>query len=241
LLPPKRSRFHLAVLQSALVEKWPHISLERLFRTYMLVRDGSTGIMISMRSANQAPKITRAPDASKARIVDAAQIAFGKIGYARSSVRDIAEAAGVAPSLVMYFFGSKERLFEEALARSVQITAALSVPRDAFGENAIDMLSRQRTDAVNAATMLAQSIADPAARAVAGKLLRQMVLEPIADWLSVPHADGRARLIVMLTLGFTTFRLLVPPDETDAEEERYIIGWMEQTLQQLTDSIGPDK
>lgn len=45
-----------------------------------------------------------------ARIRDAAVARFGAVGYARSSVRDIAADAGVSPGLVMHHFGSKEGL-----------------------------------------------------------------------------------------------------------------------------------
>jgi AcrR family transcriptional regulator len=185
--------------------------------------------------ARQAQKLTRAPEQSRARILDAAQVAFGTVGYARSGVREIAEAAGVAPSLVMHYFGSKEALFEQAFVRSVQMTAALSVAREKFGANALALLSEGQTDTVRAAAMLAQSIGDPAARAVAGELIEEVVLGPIGAWLGAPHGRGRAQLVAMLTLGFTSLRMLVPPDPS-AEEDRYVAAWMARTLQRLADN-----
>jgi len=184
--------------------------------------------------ARQAQRVTRAPEESKARILDAAQIAFGTIGYARSGVREIAESAGVAPSLVMHYFGSKEALFEQAFIRSVQMTAALSVARENFGLNSLELLSEDQADNVRAAAMLAQSIGDPAARAVAGELIEEAVLAPMADWLGKPHARGRAQLVAMLALGFTSLRMLVPPDP-QAKEDRYVADWMARTLQRLAD------
>jgi AcrR family transcriptional regulator len=184
--------------------------------------------------ARQAQRATRAPEESKARILDAAQIAFGSTGYARSGVREIAEAAGVAPSLVMHYFGSKEALFEQAFIRSVQMTAALSVAREDFGANSLELLSEGQADTVRAAAMLAQSIGDPTARTVAGELMEDAVLGPIANWLGAPHACGRARLVAILALGFTSLRMLVPPDPA-AEEDRYVAAWMARTLQHLAD------
>jgi AcrR family transcriptional regulator len=185
--------------------------------------------------ARQAQRLTRAPEESKARILDAAQIAFGTVGYARSGVREIAEAAGVAPSLVIHYFGSKEALFAEAFSRSVKMTAALSVARDEFGANALELLSEEQTDTVRAAAMLAQSIGDPAARSVAGGLMEQAVLGPMADWFGAPHARGRAQLVAMLTLGFTAFRLLVPQEGPEAEDDSYVSAWMARTLQRLAE------
>src|ERR1700748_1568232 len=101
--------------------------------------------------ARQGQRGTRAPEESKAPILDAGQIAFGTIGYARSGVREIAEAAGVAPSLVMHYFGSKEALFEQAFVRSVQMTAALSVAREDFGANSLELLTAGQGDTLRAA------------------------------------------------------------------------------------------
>jgi AcrR family transcriptional regulator len=178
--------------------------------------------------------VSRAPEESKARILDAAQIAFGTVGYARSGVREIAESAGVAPSLVMHYFGSKETLFEQAFLRSVQMTAALSVARDDFGDNALALLSEDQADTTRVAAMLAQSIGDPAARAVAGRLMEEAVIAPMAEWLGKPHAQGRAQLVAMLALGFTTLRMLVPTNR-QSEQDRYVAGWIARTLQRLAD------
>jgi AcrR family transcriptional regulator len=186
-----------------------------------------------MARSAQARKTTRAPDKSKARILEAAQAAFGTVGYARTGVREIAEAAGVAPSLVIHFFGSKEKLFEQAFARSTRMSAALSVARSEFGKNAVGLLSKDRAEAVYAATMLAQAIADPSVRAIAGGLLEEMVLEPLTDWLPPVHARGRAELMAMLTLGFAAFRLLVPPREAAPEDDAFVASWMERALQRL--------
>jgi len=182
-----------------------------------------------------ARKTTRAPDKSKARIMEAAQAAFGTVGYARTGVRDIADAAGVAPSLVIHFFGSKEKLFEQAFADSTRMTDALSVASSDFGRNAVRLLSKDQTEAVYAATMLAQAIADPSARAIASGLLEELVLKPLAEWLPGDHARGRAELMAMLTLGFAAFRLLVEPSDTTGEEGSFVASWMEQALQRLAD------
>ena len=55
-------------------------------------------------------------------ILAAARLAFGRQGYGATSVRAVARAAGVDPSLVLHFFGSKDGLFE----------AALQLPADQF-------------------------------------------------------------------------------------------------------------
>lgn len=49
-------------------------------------------------------------------ILAAAKLAFSAQGYGATSVRAVARTAGVDPSLVLHFFGSKDGLFEAALA-----------------------------------------------------------------------------------------------------------------------------
>lgn len=44
------------------------------------------------------------------QILEAAEALFREKGYRRVSVREIARAAGVGPSAVSYYFGSKEAL-----------------------------------------------------------------------------------------------------------------------------------
>ncbi|MBF7729652.1 TetR/AcrR family transcriptional regulator [Pseudomonas sp. N040] len=54
------------------------------------------------------------------RLLDAALASFARHGIAASSLRSIADQAGVTPALVNYYFGNKQRLvetvFEERLA-----------------------------------------------------------------------------------------------------------------------------
>lgn len=59
-----------------------------------------------MRSAQPPP----ADAPARQRILDVAIDSFGRQGFAATSVRAIAEAAGTSPALVLHHFGSKEAL-----------------------------------------------------------------------------------------------------------------------------------
>lgn len=52
---------------------------------------------------------------TKDAILVAARSTFGEAGYDRATMRDIAAAAGVDPALIHHFYGTKERLFAEAM------------------------------------------------------------------------------------------------------------------------------
>jgi TetR/AcrR family transcriptional regulator len=61
----------------------------------------------------------RDADRTREAILIAAEDFFARLGFERASVQQIAEAAGVARSTPLYFFGSKQSLYEAVLARAI--------------------------------------------------------------------------------------------------------------------------
>ena len=59
------------------------------------------------RPAAPAP----APDDKRTAIIDAARILFGRYGYRRTSIDDLAGAAGIAKGTVYLYFATKEEIF----------------------------------------------------------------------------------------------------------------------------------
>lgn len=62
------------------------------------------------------PRWHRRPDCRRAEILDCAVLAFGKSGYKRATLAEVAEQAGVSPGTISHYFGSKAQLFEEVIA-----------------------------------------------------------------------------------------------------------------------------
>ncbi|MGP4050864.1 TetR/AcrR family transcriptional regulator [Streptomyces sp. 2A115] len=60
-------------------------------------------------------KRRRDPEASRAAILEAARAAFAELGYAKTTIRDVARRAGVTHGLVLRHFTSKEQLFLAAV------------------------------------------------------------------------------------------------------------------------------
>jgi AcrR family transcriptional regulator len=63
-------------------------------------------------------------DATRQRLLDAAEALFGEQTFATVSLRDITRKAGVAVALASYHFGSKEAMFRECVARRAAILNA---------------------------------------------------------------------------------------------------------------------
>jgi AcrR family transcriptional regulator len=68
---------------------------------------------------------------TRSRILDAAQKLFAARGYAATTTKSIAEAAGVATGLVFYHFPSKQRLLEELLEERSFLPEMQAILKDA--------------------------------------------------------------------------------------------------------------
>jgi AcrR family transcriptional regulator len=64
----------------------------------------------------RSPRWQRRPDIRRTEILDGAVLAFGRNGYKRATLADVAEHAGVCAATVSHYFGSKANLFEQVIA-----------------------------------------------------------------------------------------------------------------------------
>jgi AcrR family transcriptional regulator len=78
----------------------------------------------------------RAPQATKGRILDAAEALFMEHGFEATSLRAITAAASVNLAAVNYHFGSKEELFQSVLTRRL----------DPMNQQRLDLLTRLERD-----------------------------------------------------------------------------------------------
>ena len=75
---------------------------------------------------------------SRGAVLDAARTCFARDGYEATTIRAVAANAGVDPSLVMQFYGSKDGLFHAVLEQqstlSEKMLASVLGPRAGLGE-----------------------------------------------------------------------------------------------------------
>ncbi|HTN57498.1 MAG TPA: TetR family transcriptional regulator, partial [Protaetiibacter sp.] len=158
-----------------------------------------------MRSASASP----GPDdlTATARIRDAAVRLFGERGYDRTSVRDIATAAGVSPALVIHHFGSKGALRAEC---DRWMLAQLGEKRtDALGAQAGATIQRWLADPEQFRPLvdyLAVMLTDDGehGRRVFDMLLaetRAMLDASVADGTMRPSSDPEARALLVTLHG----------------------------------------
>jgi AcrR family transcriptional regulator len=138
---------------------------------------------------------------TKDRILQAAADTFTASGYAKAGLREIGARAGVAPSLVSRYFGSKAALFEAALVHVLHANSVFTWRKEGFGEAMARMISERSN--TNIAIMLVTALADPEAKEIARRVSREHMIQPLVDWLGPPHALERAMDLFSLMTGFT--------------------------------------
>src|SRR5215217_9333010 len=75
----------------------------------------------------------RRSDATRAAILAAARERFSSDGYERATIRAIAADARIDPSMVMRYYGNKEKLFAAAAEFDLRLPDLTAVPRETLG------------------------------------------------------------------------------------------------------------
>ncbi len=147
---------------------------------------------------------TRNSSETKTRIIRVAQEIFSGKGYSHAGLREIATVAQVAPSLVIKYFGTKARLFEEALVAAILPIQAFQQDRARLGQMIVDAIL-DPDSGMHAPAMIALAVGDPESRRIAERVVWSKVVEPMAGWLEGDRARAIALNIVAVTTGFAIF------------------------------------
>jgi TetR/AcrR family transcriptional regulator len=78
-----------------------------------------------VETPSQAGRATADGEATRLRILDAAEAVFAERGYAGASTREIAVAAGIGKRMLFYYFPTKDALYRAVLERVIVGMAAI--------------------------------------------------------------------------------------------------------------------
>jgi AcrR family transcriptional regulator len=181
------------------------------------------------------PPAPRRSDATRAEILRAAQARFAVDGYQGATIRAIAADAGIDPSMVMRYYGSKSQLFAAAVDIDLRLPDITQVPRGRVGHVLVShFLKRWEEDPGGDAllTLLRSAPTDSLAaerlRAIFREQLASMVLRFVGDPV---EAAERAGLVStqLLGLAFCRHILAIPP--VVALDHDTIISQLAPTIQ----------
>ena len=153
-------------------------------------------------TARGAGRRAGSPD-TRVEILDAAREVFAANGFDRATMRSIASEAGVDPSLIYHYFGTKEELFAASIDLPFGVLAGVrdlfgSTP-DRIGWGLAEAFFTVWEDEVARASLLGilRSASGGEDRAVTA--FRQFLTAAVLDHISpmIPGDDARLRALLM--------------------------------------------
>ncbi len=154
------------------------------------------------------------PD-TRAEILTAARQAFAEHGFAATTIRAIATAAGVDTALVHHYFGNKDDLFVAALALPEDpretVLAAVEGPMDQAGERVVRAFLTMWEDPGLQPAFMAMSrrLVEPDGDSSIRDSFVPVLLDPLGERLGVDRPDLRMPLVASQVLGIVFARYVI--------------------------------
>lgn len=172
----------------------------------------------------------RKSDRTKATILAAARQRFSEAGYDGATIRAIATAADIDPSMVMRYFGSKEQLFAAAAEFDLRIPDFAEIePADLGAGMVRHFLERWEDD--EALVLLLRSATTNADAAQRMQQIFQSQLGPAVAAVNPSDAARRAGLIASQMLGVALCRLVLRLPPMVAMSRAELESWLGPTVQ----------
>jgi AcrR family transcriptional regulator len=179
-----------------------------------------------------------ATDEVRDAVLDAARAAFHARGYARTSVKAVAAAAGVTPEVVGKYYQSKDKLFAAAIRLPFDpansIPALVAPGLDGMGERLTRLTMETLGDPETRDDLVALArMGTSAGRAGAGikSFVEQDVVDRLAGVIGVPDARLRANLITSYLLGIAINRYVIRLDPIASLSEDEVVRLVAPTVQ----------
>lgn len=190
-----------------------------------------------------------AQDASAA-VLQAARAAFASRGYALTTIKSVAAAAGVAPGVVRSLYTNKERLFTAAMR--LPFDPADAVPQllapglDGMGERLVrltlalvsdadvrrDLVRLLRSDTAAGATSDGSSVDQ--LRAVS-EFLSSTVIDRVVAAVGMPDARMRVAVISSYLMGIVTSRYVLKLEPLASASDDDVVAMVGPAVQALLD------
>lgn len=171
-------------------------------------------------------------------ILTAARLAFGTQGYGATSARAVARAAGVDPSLVLHYFGSKDGLFEAALQLPLDpaaiVAGLLGGDLDTLGERVVRTFLGVWDGTPGQGPMLAMlrsAVSHEDSAAMLRELLLRVILRPVAHGAGGDRPELRASLLASQIVGLALTRYVLDLEPVASASADDLVPLFGPTLQ----------
>jgi len=184
------------------------------------------------------------PARTRERILGAARTHFGREGYDKATLRDIAAGAGVDPALIPHYFGSKEGVFLAAVEFPVDpslfIPGLLEPGVEGLGERLVTFFL-ETWDSPAGSSLLAL-IRSVVSSDLAAELLREFVTREVLGRLAVAiqldQPQLRASLVATQLVGLAMLRYVIKVEALKSASREELAGWIGPSIQRyLTEPV----
>jgi len=182
----------------------------------------------------------RRSDVTRAAILEAARRRFAADGYERATIRAIARDAGIDPSMVMRYYGNKEKLFAAASELDLRLPTPDSLPADRVGELLVThFLDRWEADGTLAAMLRVGVTNQAGADRLQETMARQLTPLAAAFCPEPGQAARRAILVSAQMLGMAVCRYLLRFPPAVRMSRRDVVAWLGPTVQRYLTAPQP--
>jgi AcrR family transcriptional regulator len=177
-----------------------------------------------------------APD-TRAAILSAAREAFAAAGYAGTTIRAVAGAAGVDAALVHHYFGTKDDLFVAAMQLPVdprvELAPVLAQGPDGAGERIVRTVLTVWDDPTNRLPLLAvvRGALDGSGQRLIADGFLPAVIEPIGVALGIDHPERRMPLVASQLIGLIMLRYLLEAEPVASMPVEELVAALGPTIQ----------
>lgn len=173
-------------------------------------------------------------------ILRAALRLFTDLGYDHTSMRAIAHASGVDPSLPRHYFPSKSRLFVEALGPfdgvDARVAHILDGPQTGLGERITTMVvgfwdSEEYGPRLRA--ILTSAVSSPEIGEVARMILFERLIRPLVAGVSNRDVDARAAGVASQFFGLVATRYIFKIEPLASASHEEIVRYFAPNVQRF--------
>lgn len=163
-----------------------------------------------MSQSSNKPKTLRSQP-TRDRILATARECFSQFGFEKTTIRTVASGAGVAPAMVIRYYGNKEGLFAAAARIDLQLPGLAGVAFEGMGEvlvkHFLDRWEGARSDGQLRA-LLRAAISHTGAREELSQIFEKQLCAAV-DRSGVDQPSTRAALVASQMLGLALGRYIL--------------------------------
>ncbi len=183
---------------------------------------------------------------TRAEVLAAARAEFADRGYDGATIRGIARRAGVDPSLVHHYLGTKEQVFVAAMELPFEpaqaIPEVLASGVEELGERLTRFFLSVWEDPVRRApfvAMLSSAMTHERAAAMLRQFVTRALVARLAGHLEVPDRTLRIEAAVAQLLGVAVLRYVVRVEPLASADVEAVVALIAPTLQRYLVADGP--